>query len=403
MLKKSAALGATLLVLAALPAASALPVSAATPAMSWKPMDKAYISIVIDDNNSQLSSLYNLITGEYGFPLCAAVPVNSITDDNIDLLRKIEKSGGEILSHTYNHTVLNGSLDDATIEREICGSYEALLDYGFNVNGIILAGGGGTEDTGVAFRQKLETYTARCYDYSDQYGVSTQYYHPRTGLAANLPGAKSKVDAAVSNKSWDVIYAHGLTKDVAPINEGLWRKFLDHLKAKQEAGELEVVTYRTVHEAFGNYSVKPDFDPIKTHTTTSVTTTTTTAKKTTATTTTAKKPTIKKTTTAKPSSTTISKTTTATTSAATAIGATTTQAPTVSSSTIADTTATATEAVTTTTASETTATTTATATASDQTANPVTKKTALPYILGGGGAVLIAAGGVGVWLFLKKK
>ncbi len=239
--------------------------SAAAPTMTWNKGDKGYISIVIDDNNSELPALYNLITVEYGFPLCAAVPVNSINDTNIETLRTIEKSGGEILSHTYSHKVLTADITDEEIEREICGSYTALLDKGFNVNGIILAGGGGTEDTSEAFRARLEPYTARCYQYSDKYGVSTQFYHPRSTIAGNLPGAKNTVDNAIKNKSWEPIYAHGLTKDVATINEDMWRRFLDYLKEKQDAGELEVVTYRTAHETLGNWSETPDFDPIKSH------------------------------------------------------------------------------------------------------------------------------------------
>ncbi len=244
---------------------STLSAAAAAPTMQWKALDKAYVSIVIDDNNAELSKLYDLITGEYGFPLCAAVPVCSITDSNIEALRTIEKNGGEILSHTLTHKVLTAAATDEEIEQEICGSYTALLDKGFNVNGIILAGGGGTEDTSETFRARLEPYTAHCYKYSDRYGVSTQFNHPRHTIAVNLGAAKAVVDKAIANKAWEPIYAHGLTKDVATINEGMWRNFLDYLKQKQDAGVLEVVTYRTAYETLADWSEQPDFDPIKSY------------------------------------------------------------------------------------------------------------------------------------------
>ncbi len=211
---------------------------------------KAYISIIIDDNNDELERIFRLVTGEYGFPLCAAVPVHSLTarPESLALLREIEQSGGEILSHTLTHRVLNRTVLDEDIEKEICGSHAALTAHGFTVRGIILAGGGGTEDTDEEFRQKLEPYTARCYDYSDQYGVSPAYYHPRTWLPAGLAYVEKKIDEAVAQGAWLPIAAHAMTHDVGPISEGLWRDFVALLKRKQDAGVLAVVTYRTAHE-----------------------------------------------------------------------------------------------------------------------------------------------------------
>ncbi len=400
ILKKIGAVGATVPVLGGL-LCSNLSVGAAAPTMRWKTLDKAYVSIVIDDNNAELGKLYDLITGEFGFPLCAAVPATSVNSSNIALLRKIEKSGGEILSHTYSHRVLNSSVSDAVIEKEICGSYEALLEKGFNVNGIILAGGGGTEDTSEAFRQKLEPYTARCYKYSDRYGVSTQFNHPRTSLAGNLVGAKNIINQAIQDKVWEPIYAHGLTKDVTTINEGLWRKFLTFLKEQQDAGTLEVVTYRTAYETLASWSVKPDFDPIKSYRTTTTPTTTKTTK-TTKTTTTAKTANLTTDTTPSVTTTTAANATSKTSTTATVTQSNSTTTKTEAATTAKDSTTTT---VPNSTAAPTT-TTTATGTATTAIANAVTSPkpvNVLPYILGGSGAILAIAGGIAAFIRLKKK
>ncbi len=214
-------------------------------------MSKARISIIIDDNNDELERIFRLVTGEYGFPLCAAVPVHSLSlrPDSRALLHAIEDSGGEILSHTLTHKVLNTAVSDEDIEKEICGSYEALTAEGFTVHGIILAGGGGTEDTSEAFRAHLEPYTARCYQYSDKYGVSPAYYHPRLWLPAGMEYIKKQVEQAIADDAWLPIAAHGMTHDIGPISEDLWREFVAYLKEKQDAGEVEVVTYFTAHTA----------------------------------------------------------------------------------------------------------------------------------------------------------
>ncbi len=216
-------------------------------------MAKARVSIIIDDNNDELERIFNLVTGEYSFPLCAAVPVHSLSlrPDSRTLLHAIEQSGGEILSHTLTHKVLNTTVSDEDIEREIGGSYEALTAEGFAVHGIILAGGGGTEDTSEAFRQKLEPITSRYYQYSDLYGVSARYYHPRTWLPAGMAYIKKQLEQAIADGAWLPIAAHGMTHDIGPISEELWREFVAYLKEKQTVGDIEVVTYYTAHNTKG--------------------------------------------------------------------------------------------------------------------------------------------------------
>lgn len=246
---------------------------AETVPMTWKPYDKAYVSIVFDDNRDDLGEVYDIVHGEYGFPLCAAVPTASLPR-NLALLHKIEDEGGEILAHGHKHTVLNDSVPWSTVVSEFTNSYNVLAKEGFNVHGTITCGGGGTEDTSEAYRKKIEPVLSRFFDYSNKWGVSTQYYHDREWMyGRGLSGIQSLIDTAVDNKEWLVLFAHSL-KEVPPK---LLRSVLDHLKEQQQAGKLEVITYRDLHKRFAVWETPVDLDTMPILATTTTTTTTTTA------------------------------------------------------------------------------------------------------------------------------
>jgi hypothetical protein len=215
--------------------------------------------------------MYDLITGEYGFPLCVAVPVRSFdpslhpvgNPSSLALLHEIENHGGEILSHTLTHKVFNSSVSWSEVDYELGESYRRLTAEGFNVNGVILAGGGGTEDTSEAYRAQIEQYTAKYYKYSDYYGVSTQYYHPRKWMYNSYRRMKNEIDKAIANKSWDVIAAHGIDLEISTNTEQNVRMILDYLKKKEAEGVLEVVTYKEAHEKHATWSGNVDFGDTK--------------------------------------------------------------------------------------------------------------------------------------------
>ena len=246
-------------------------------------MDKAYITIIFDDNNAELERIYKLVTEEYGFPLCAAVPVksfdktlsNAARPESLELLHKIQDNGGEILSHMLTHKVLNRDVPWTTADYELGESYRRLTAQGFRVNGVILAGGGGTEDKSAEYRAELEKYTSKYYKYSDYYGVSTQYYHPRRPLYDSNDNLIRYIDEAIQNKSWEVLSGHGIDMEIFRQSEDKVRQILDYLKQKQAEGVLEVVTYRDVHKKFGDWATPVDLDTIPPKATTTTTTTTT--------------------------------------------------------------------------------------------------------------------------------
>ena len=266
--------------------ASPVSVSAETIPMTWKPMDKAYITLIVDDNNEQLQRMYDVVCEEYDFPLCVAVPVKSYSSaansESLELLHKIQDNGGEILSHNLTHKVFNRSVPWTTVDYELGESYRQLSAQGFLVNGVIGCGGGGAEDDTEEYRAELEKYTSKYYKYSDYYGVSTQYNKSRNWIAAGWSTNKRIIDNAITNKGWEVLAWHHFP-DVFGTNltEAGLRKVLDYLKQKQQEGVLEVIIYRDVHKKFADWASPVDLDTIPPVTTTTSTTTVTTTTSTT--------------------------------------------------------------------------------------------------------------------------
>lgn len=228
--------------------------TAETNKMTWKPYDKGYMTIVYDDNNDDLSPMFDITTGEYGFPICAAIPTKYI-DKNPGVLEQIESSGGEILSHTASHSQLNFSSSWETIDNEFKNSYDLLTARGFNVNGIILSGGTNS-DTSTAFGRAVEPLTAKYYKYSDLYGVSEQYRKRRdTFKGKTAEENKAIIDRMIRNKEWIVIYAHNLTE----FPEDVMRETLSYAQEKQQEGLFDIVTYKHMYKTFGNFENPVDF------------------------------------------------------------------------------------------------------------------------------------------------
>ncbi len=249
---------------------SAVPSAAAeTVPMTWKPYDKAYVTIVFDDNKADLGDVYDIVHGEYDFPMCAAVPTATLPR-NLALLHTIEANGGEILAHGHHHIVLNDSVSWATVVSEFSTSYKILAENGFNVHGTITCGGGGSEDNTMEYRAKIEPVLSRYYDYCNAWGVSTQYNHGRISMKRSTAENKKFINDAIENKEWLVLYAHHLDE----VPPKLLRSVLDYLKEKQNSGELEVITYRDLHKRFANWASPVDLDsmPILETTTTASTT-----------------------------------------------------------------------------------------------------------------------------------
>lgn len=273
-MKRVLALVLSCMLILACVAVAAPTASAGTIPMTWKQFDKAYVVFEIDvsDNasdNQTIRDFYSILTQKYGFPLCVSTTTESMSPQKVSNLHMVEDHGGEITSHTHSGRVLNSTVKWDDVDFEFKTSLDIFKQYGFNVNGIMLMGGGGSqepdpnkrEDTSETYRAQIEQYVSKYYEYSDLYGISAQYYNPRVPITIGGNQIKERIDEAIENKSWISIYTHGLTDDNYP--EGYLTNILDYLKEKEEAGQLEVVTYKYIYENLANWQGNVDFGDTK--------------------------------------------------------------------------------------------------------------------------------------------
>ena len=225
--------------------------------MTWKEMDKGYITLIFDDVRADFKKIFEIVSKEYNLPLCAAVPSNNIKNDP-QTLHELQDRGGEILSHTKSHMVIKPFQTSwADVEIQLGDSYRILTEEGFNINGIILAGGTGQiAESNTEYRGLIELVTNKYYKYSDKYGLSTQYWKQRNWFSdRTLDQLKGIVDTHAQNKTWEVIYGHDLTE----VSEENLRAFCEYLVQLQNEGKIKVVTYKYMHENFGDWESPVDF------------------------------------------------------------------------------------------------------------------------------------------------
>lgn len=220
----------------------------------YEPFDKAYFVLTIDDANMYLPVVYDLCH-ELGIKLCPAIipsKLNTIhTTANGRTVKQIcdlvVADGGEILSHSGKY--IKADSTDADYEDVFRETKKVLEENGYNIRGIITAGGAGYS----SFTRKLDDWSRRYYDYSDQNGLKTSpaysksrwWYHDYT-----MAQCKSYVDNAVTNKTFTVMAMHGTdnTSDLEYIDH--LRELLEYMIAKG-TDNLEFVTWAYVYDTFG--------------------------------------------------------------------------------------------------------------------------------------------------------
>lgn len=219
------------------------------PRKTYAPFDKAYVSFINDDSLAITSELADLFE-EKDLPLCMATIYTNLnnlatTGTVLDAVKKVVANGGEVLAHESN-VITQENIDDfETMYRQFAKSKEMLGLYGFNVNGIILAGGSGQ----IAGNPKTERWARAYYQYSDLYGNSEYgypYYHYRTGLTNHtLESAKALVDKAIENKEWVAFYLHTWSE----FSKEDLTALLDYVKEK-DSRSLEAATYKKIYDKF---------------------------------------------------------------------------------------------------------------------------------------------------------
>ena len=221
--------------------------------------DKAYITIVNDDTRSPMDEFANLFI-EKNFPfVLATVPsdlienASSEKETRVEVCRRVEAAGGEIIAHNGGVLTKEGFSDYQTMYSFFVATKQRLQYYGFDVNGIILAGGGGQ----VTGAMESERWTTSFYSYSDLYGqeydnkeiaMDSVYYHRRGGLGNfknNITALKEAIDDTVAKKTWTVYYFH----DGNEITVDTLRELLDYIQSLGK-DKIEPITYKQMYMKF---------------------------------------------------------------------------------------------------------------------------------------------------------
>lgn len=215
---------------------------------SNKPLDKAYVTFVLDDCRGDMDAVADLFE-EYDIPLCIGAIYNQFynstsqgKESRLDVCRRVVQNGGEILAHNAE-TLTEESLDDFQTKSEhFYKDKKYLQAYGFEVQGIILAGGEGQ----VVGSKKSDAWVRTYFNYSDLYGVEEKgepYYHQRLWLINCKDNYKEIINDAIENKQWVSFYFH----EFAEIDKEKVEEILQYISSISKE-ELETINYKSIYE-----------------------------------------------------------------------------------------------------------------------------------------------------------
>lgn len=219
---------------------------------AWKPFDKGYVVIIIDDGRHDLCKFLEIFK-EYNVPLsCALMSSNlySIQDDGrylIDVALDIQANGGEVLSHSTSGSVFTEETTDEDANERFRTSKKILTENGLIINGFVKPGG-----TGALSRlDKFEHLVRKYYRYGYSSGYSTAYSTGRYAMTGTLENLTSKVDNAIANKSKIIFYSHSFDND--EVTESNLRGLLQYIK---DNDGVEVVTTKYLYDNFASNTLE---------------------------------------------------------------------------------------------------------------------------------------------------
>ena len=230
----------------------------------YSKFDKPYVTFCFDDSNTDLDKVASIFK-EYDFPLCTGTPYDTMpivcnglsqpsNGFNVsmkikDVLLKIVENGGEVLNHSWTPVTFENINSYNFMYDKFISSKESLTSLGFNIRGILLAGGnnalnGGTVSEGGDI---MQYWSGLSYDYSDRYGITENYFSPRTYLAQTENSILNILQDTIDYKKWTRFFAHHLNNENGNLNEAMLRNVLQFCKDN----DITVVTWSYIYD---NYS-----------------------------------------------------------------------------------------------------------------------------------------------------
>lgn len=177
---------------------------------AWKPMPAGHVAFTFDDSVSSTYEIVNLFISK-GVPCvfgCIPEKLNmSMTNGETiaqSMQRGVKEVGCEVLAHG-GYIVTEENIDDMNYLYEKFVVYkQKLTDFGFNVRGIVRAGGNGN----ICNDPRTDVWVKLLFDYSDLYGIEEPYNHARASVTATVENFKAVIDRAVTNKTFVPILFH---------------------------------------------------------------------------------------------------------------------------------------------------------------------------------------------------
>jgi hypothetical protein len=218
--------------------------------LKYGTLDKAYITFIADDVRADIDAVYDVFQ-TYNLPLCSsciASELPNICSDGVTVRKAIidqmVTDGGEVLAH-HTTTLTSSNYDFDTLYDHFAKTKETLQDYGYDVNGIILAGGVGQDTIDFA---DIEKWSRMYYLYSDLYGIAEPYRHPRYSIAysySTQEAFEARIQQAITDKEWVVFYMHSLT-EISAENLALRLAYVAGL----ESTDIQCVNYKHMYDNF---------------------------------------------------------------------------------------------------------------------------------------------------------
>ena len=174
--------------------------------------DGAIVTITNDDGNLAFYSNLKPILDAKGIKCNLAIYTSVVGDGNHftwDQLRQLQSEGYEISNHTNTHPDIDiKSLSE--IESEILISQNLFKTNGINVDTIVYPAGFDSNDAAKKdlFKKYFKAGFAAQNLYNDVPIESIYLHRHDWGGITTLAGWQSKIDVAVSNKSWMVFMMH---------------------------------------------------------------------------------------------------------------------------------------------------------------------------------------------------
>ena len=230
---------------------------------AWGEFDGLYATITFDDTNADIDQLQDLAE-ELSVPFCyATIPskLENITSQGTETAKQVLEravvNGGEVLSHWGPQ--LNSLSKDEDYYNVYAGAKKTLTENGFEVNGIITAGGG-AEGTPESFKTqnflkdielariyyKYADLTANSFVSGQDLRYIEQFFNERTFTDGGVAEMKSKIDVmALSEKGWLNLASHGTNNANTPTIDS-FRQIFQYAIDKG----FTFVTWNTMYEKF---------------------------------------------------------------------------------------------------------------------------------------------------------